>query len=81
MKNISIEKFLKQFKKEYNFLYDNNDRVAGRDEAIDTFDEMLKTQEWFKEFVREFCRYRGDIVSSDRECAAFMFALEVLDNE
>ena len=32
------------------------------------------------DFVREFAQYRGDVVSSDREAAAFMFALDVLDD-
>ena len=71
--NINIEKFLEEFRKEYKFLYENRDRVAGYDEAVTAFDEFLKTN---KEFVREFVLFRGDLVSSDREAAAFMFAME-----
>lgn len=33
MKNINIHAFAKQFAKEYNFLYDNCDNVAGYREA------------------------------------------------
>lgn len=73
--NIDIDRFLEQFKKEYDFLYDNNDRVAGYHEAVSEFDEFVSSH---KEFVSEFVRYRGDFISSDREAAAFMFALETL---
>jgi hypothetical protein len=29
------------------------------------------------DFVGEFAKYRNDLVTSDREAAAFMFALEI----
>ena len=71
--NINIHKFLEQFNKEYAFLYDNYDNVAGYDEAVAAGDEFIKK---YPKFVREFVEYRGDFISSDREVAAFMFALE-----
>lgn len=71
--NIKYSRIFKQFEKEYEFLYDHNDNVAGVREATDAFDEFLKTH---KDFVSEFVRFRGDFISSDREAAAFMFALE-----
>ena len=71
--NISIEGFYKEFKKEYDFLYDHDDNVAGYEEAVQAFDEFLPSH---KEFVSEFVQYRGDFISSDREGAAFMFAME-----
>lgn len=70
--NIDIEQFAKQFNKEYNFLYDNDDYVAGYNEAIEAFDNFIKKH---TEFVKEFVDYRKDFISSDREAAAFMFAL------
>ena len=76
MKKINIEEFSKQFDKEYEFLYDNDDRVAGYMEAVSAFDEFA-TQH--KKFISDFVKYRGDFISSDREAAAFMFALEKLD--
>ena len=77
MMNINIHEFAKKFSEEYGFLYDNGDRVAGYREAVEAFDEFLRNDiGGFKKFVREFCNYRNDIVSSDREAAAFMFALE-----
>lgn len=75
--DINIHEFAKKFSEEYSFLYDNDDRVAGYREAVDTFDEFLKSDiGGFKKFVSEFCNFRMDLVSSDREVAAFMFALE-----
>ena len=70
---IDINKFLQRFNKEYDFLYNSEEYVAGYDEAVDAFDEFLEDH---TEFVSDFCRYRGDVISSDREAAAFMFALE-----
>ena len=75
--NISMEKFCEQFQKEYNFLYDCRGYVAGYDEAVSAFDRF---QADHADFVREFAQYRGDVVSSDREAAAFMFAIDVLDD-
>ena len=73
MKTLGIHEFALRYIKEYEFLYDNYDNVAGFGEAVEAFDEFLKKH---KEFVGEFAKYRGDFISSDREAAAFMFALE-----
>lgn len=73
---MNIKKFLDQFNKEYDFLY-NHDNVAGYNEAVAAFDEFLPTH---KEFVGEFVKYRGDFISSDREAAAFMFTLSIFVN-
>lgn len=71
--SINIHKFLDKFNEECGFLYDNRDNVAGYKEAVEAGDEFIKKH---TEFVREFNQYRNDILSSDREVAAFMFALE-----
>lgn len=71
--NIPIEEFVEKFKQEYNFLYEANVYVAGYNEAVAEGDEFIKKH---GDFVGEFARYRGDVLSSDREVAAFMFALE-----
>lgn len=77
--NIDINQFAKQFNKEYEFLYDNDDYVAGYNEAVEAFDNFVEKH---AEFVGEFVDYRRDFVSSDREAAAFMFALStLLDND
>lgn len=76
MKKINIHEFLKQFNKEYNFLYEH-DYVAGQNEAVAEFDKCMENES-FARFVGEFARFRNDFISSDREAAAFMFALETL---
>lgn len=71
--NIPIEEFTEKFRQEYNFLYEANGYVAGYNEAVAEGDEFIKKH---GDFVGEFAKYRGDVLSSDREVAAFMFALE-----
>lgn len=74
--NINIQKFTEQFNKEYKFLYDHNDMIAGYNEALKEGDKFIVEH---SDFVGEFVKYRGDFISSDREVVAFMFALnEVL---
>ena len=73
--NVNINDFSERFIKEYDFLYDNHDRVAGYDEAVEMFDAMMDNDN-FAAFVGEFVKFREDYISSDREAAAFMFALE-----
>ena len=69
--NINIKAFLEKFNED--FLYDNYDRVAGYTEALEAGDSFIESH---LDFVKEFNNYRGDILSSDREVVAFMFALE-----
>lgn len=74
--NININDFLNKFNDNYDFLYDSNAQgsvVAGQREATMAFDNFVKDH---GDFVREFVRYRGDFISSDREAAAFMFTID-----
>ncbi len=73
-----MDKLLEQFNKEYNFLYENSDRVAGYSEAVKWFDEN-QSKPRYKELVTAFNKERGDFISSDREAGAFALACEVLD--
>lgn len=73
MVNVDIKEFADKFNDEYDFLYKNYDRVAGYDEAVETGDIFIQNH---PEFVAEFANYRRDLITSDREVAAFMFALE-----
>ena len=72
-KSLSIEQFSATFTAVYSFLYDHCDNVPGYREAVNAFDDFLSKH---KDFVLEFNRYRGDVVSSDREAAAFVFTLD-----
>ena len=79
MVKINIHEFTKKFNEEYNFCYEHYDRVAGFRDAVKAFDDYIdRDVGGFKNFVREFVEFRHDIISSDREAAAFMFALESL---
>lgn len=71
--NLDIKKFLERFNANYEFLYNAKDRVAGYDEAVDYGDMFIGEH---GDFVREFVLYRGDLLTSDREVAAFAFALD-----
>ena len=78
MININIHVFARKFVEEYNFLYNAYPAyVPGYNEAVAEFDELL-AMAWGKDFIREFVRFRGDAIFSDREAAAFMFALASL---
>lgn len=72
-KEINIKEFLEKFNDEYTFLYSSNGSVCGEKEAPRAFDDFSKQH---GDFVREFVIFRGDFISSDREAAAFMFALD-----
>lgn len=71
--NININEFFKQYLAEYEAIYETQGYICGFDDAVDAFDEFLASHQ---EFVAEFAAYRGDFISSDREAAAFMFALD-----
>lgn len=70
---ISIETFSRVFVEEYETLYQARGYVAGTREAVEAFDEFLEAH---GDFVGEFANYRGDHITSDREAAAFMLALD-----
>lgn len=71
--DINIATFFEKFNEEYQFLYDNHDNVAGYAEALAAGNRFFEAH---PNFIAEFARYRGDPLTSDREIAAFMFALE-----
>ena len=70
--NINIHRFLRKFGEAYEFLYDNYDNVPGYQEAVSWGDEFIRTHH---DFVMEFNKFRGDILSSEREVAAFAYVL------
>ena len=49
--------------------------VAGYYEALEEGDRFIAEH---GDFVGEFAKYRGDLITSDREVVAFMFALDVM---
>ena len=73
-----MSKLLNRFQTEYDFLYENNDRVAGYREAVTWFDQH-QNDENVAPHRNALIEERGDFISSDREAAAFSFAYEALD--
>lgn len=70
--NINIRRFLRKFNDVYDFLYNHYDNVAGYQEAVRLGDWFIENR---KDFVAEFNKFRGDILSSDREVAAFAYVM------
>lgn len=68
---MNIHEFKRRFDNEYELLYDSYDNIAGFDDAVKFFNEEIMPKH--RAFVIEFAEYRGDIISSDREAAAFSF--------
>lgn len=71
--NVNIREFSRIYAEEYEAMHNATGYVAGYDEAVTAFDEFCAAH---GDFVGEFARYRGDYITSDREAAAFAFALD-----
>ena len=74
-KIIILNEFLNEFVKNYDYLYENRDNVPGYDDKVRAFDEMLQDPAQC-ENLKRFILYRGDLVASDRECAAYVITIE-----
>lgn len=64
-----LEQMLKDFNKEYDYLYNNHKESQGN---IDEFDKKMKSNFAFKLLVSAFVEARQDYITSDREADAFM---------
>ena len=76
MENYTLKKLMDYFNKAY-------DRMPTRqeEEYINEFDDRLKNDFAFNLLVGAFVSFRGDIISSDREAAAFMTAIDEFRKE
>ena len=80
---VSMEELEPVFEKWYSSFYrthDDNDSKEYR-EAVKTFDQKSKNDPEFSAIVRQFTNYRCDFISSDREAAAFVMALDELNHK
>ena len=75
---INYQALLDQFNKNYDFLYNAKAYVAGYNEALDYFDNTVRKNTALSDILCKFVEFRSDILSSDRECVAFVFSLEDL---
>ena len=80
---MSMEELESVFEKWYSNFYrthDDNDSKEYR-EAVKTFDQKSKNDPEFSAIVQQFTNYRCDFISSDREAAAFVMALDELNHK
>lgn len=75
---INYEELLDSFNDYYKMLYESESYIAGYDEALDYFNNTVMENNDLKKVLNEFVEVRRDYVSSDRECVAFVLALEDL---
>ena len=69
----NLTRLIGLYEKEYDKLYASNS--TGTDQDLIAFDALLLT---CPETLRGFNNARNDILSSDRECAAFARAFRIL---
>ena len=56
---------------EYEGKKNMHDKMRS-DNLVGAFDEYMETDEDFRQSVQEIVKARGDLITSDREAAAFM---------
>lgn len=76
-----MEELKNAFVKNYSRLYQTDDDHESGEfyDAVDKFDEMSANNAQFTATVQKFNKYMGDLISSDREAAAFVMALDNLE--
>ena len=80
---VDMEELEPLFEKWYSNFYrthDDNDSKEYR-EAVKTFDQKSKNDPEFSSIVQQFTNHRCDFISSDREAAAFVMALDELSHK
>jgi hypothetical protein len=72
---IDIKEFAETYSNYYRKLYyDRNFAATYEDTARDFYDMVLVKRDNVKAFLKRFCEYQMDIITSDREAAAFALA-------
>ena len=80
---VSMEELEPVFEKWYSNFYRTHDDNDSKEyqEAVKTFDQKSKNDPEFSAIVQQFTNYRCDFISSDRESAAFVMALDELNHK
>ncbi len=73
--DLNIDDFYERYQKNYEWLYNGGDRLSDYHTLWEEFEELYTESEWFCSFVEEFCDFIGDMITSDREEAAFILTL------
>lgn len=76
MNENQLKTLTKLFLDEYSILYDGKKPESTA--QIDRFDEMSANNAGFQAILTAFAHYRHDIITSDRECNAFMNVYDYL---
>ena len=75
MDKLKLEPLNQEFTAAYSFLYEYGDSTPAFYAAVKDFDEKVKNKRSkFYKTVCAFIEFRRDVISSDREAAAFMIA-------
>lgn len=72
---IDIKEFENKFEENYKMLYQNDYGIKGYYKKLKDYDKLVKRDD-VKELQKQFILHRGDFISSDRECVAFVLTLE-----
>jgi len=75
-KKLNLDEIGEAFDNAYNYLYDSDNDELMRNAAF-TFDACMSDTA-FNQLACQFANHRHDLMTSDRECAAFILALRWL---
>lgn len=77
MKRSTIDCLMDSFSHAYQFIYENECDYMEilYSPLVDIFDDLRKNDPDFQKLLNEFARARQDLITSDREAAAFMLAI------
>ncbi|MBO1301857.1 hypothetical protein J3353_02350 [Faecalibacterium sp. Marseille-Q4137] len=80
---VDMKKLQAAFTKHYSRLYHTHDDHESGEylDAVDRFDELSGNDPQFTATVQKFNEYTSDLISSDREAAAFVMALDELEKD
>lgn len=83
--NIDLAELRNRTAENYNILYENDDKIddgaAGYfsvSSLCGSFDDYMEVNSEFRKLVQTYTKYVGDFLSSDREAAAFIYAIDEL---
>ena len=71
---LNIIDFIKKFNEHYEFFYNVHDDVEGYRKLVRTGDNIISCDK-FRDLIGKFHHARHDIMTSDREVAAFVLTM------
>lgn len=82
-KEIDMKDFAENYSQAYQTFYGSDDSVLNCIEFYfcRMFDERYNSDEQFTDIANKFIEYRQDMMTSDRECAAFTVTYMAFNRE